>query len=85
MHSTRSGILRLFALAVILAAVAAIGVIAVSIALCYWFADRLARTMGKTGIAVIIRLSAFLLVCIGVQIMWNGVSALLSSIRFQVH
>jgi small neutral amino acid transporter SnatA (MarC family) len=31
---------------------------------------------------VIIRLSAFLLVCIGVQIMWNGISTLLSSLSF---
>jgi small neutral amino acid transporter SnatA (MarC family) len=29
----------------------------------------------------VVRLSAFLLVCIGVQIMWNGISALLSSLK----
>ena len=29
---------------------------------------------------VILRLSAFLLVCIGVQILWNGASKLLSSL-----
>jgi multiple antibiotic resistance protein len=59
------------------------GVIAVSIFLCYGFADRLARMLGKTGMTVIVRLSSFLLVCIGVQIMWNGISALLSSLHFQ--
>jgi MarC family integral membrane protein len=32
--------------------------------------------IGKTGMIVIVRLSSFLLVCIGVQIMWNGISAL---------
>jgi multiple antibiotic resistance protein len=58
------------------------GLIAVSIYLCYGYADRLARVLGKTGMTVIIRLSAFLLVCIGVQIMWNGISTLLSSINF---
>lgn len=31
---------------------------------------------------VIVRLSSFLLVCIGVQIMWNGISELLSSVQF---
>jgi multiple antibiotic resistance protein len=56
--------------------------IAVSIGLCYGFADRLARTLGQTSMTVIVRLSAFLLVCIGVQIMWNGISALLLSVRF---
>jgi len=29
---------------------------------------------------VILRLSAFLLVCIGVQILWNGVKALLKTL-----
>jgi len=33
--------------------------------------------IGPTGINVMIKLSAFLLVCIGVQIMWNGASRLL--------
>jgi multiple antibiotic resistance protein len=30
--------------------------------------------------SVIIRLSSFLLVCIGIQIMWNGAKALLASV-----
>jgi len=50
---------------------------AVSIYLSYAFADRLARALGKTAMSVIMRLSSFLLVCIGVQILWNGVRALL--------
>jgi multiple antibiotic resistance protein len=29
---------------------------------------------------VIIRMSSFILVCIGVQIMWNGLSALLRTV-----
>ncbi|MGA7623270.1 MAG: MarC family protein [Candidatus Acidiferrales bacterium] len=68
----------------ILAALMATGLIGVSIFLCYGFADRLARALGETGMTVIIRLSAFLLVCIGVQIMWNGIIALLSSVQFHV-
>ena len=69
---------------IILAAIIAMGLIAVSIFLCYGFADRLAKIFGETGVAVIIRLSSFLLVCIGVQIMWNGISTLLSSIPLNV-
>lgn len=68
----------------ILAALIAMGLIAVSIFLCYGFADRLARMVGQTATNVIVRLSSFLLVCIGVQITWNGISALLSSLHFQV-
>jgi multiple antibiotic resistance protein len=54
--------------------------IAASVYLCYAFADRLARAIGETAMSVIMRLSSFLLVCIGVQIIWNGLSALLSSL-----
>jgi len=65
----------------IVAAIAGSLVIAVSIFLCYGFADRLARILGKTGMSVIMRLSSFLLICIGVQILWNGASELLASVR----
>ncbi len=54
--------------------------IAVSVFVCYGFADRLARLLGATGMTVIMRLSSFLLVCIGVQIFWNGASVLLGSL-----
>ena len=54
--------------------------LATSIFLCYGFADRLARALGATGMTVILQLTAFLLVCIGVQILWNGASALLISL-----
>jgi multiple antibiotic resistance protein len=64
----------------ILAAIIGSAIIAVSIFLCYGFADRLARMLGPTAMTVIIRLSSFLLVCIGVQIVWNGVSAFLASV-----
>lgn len=43
-----------------------------------WFADRLAAVMSPTGMNVIVKLSSFLLVCIGLQIVWNGVSQLLA-------
>ena len=54
--------------------------IALSVYLCYGFADRLARLLGATGMTVIMRLSSFLLVCIGVQIFWNGASVLLQAV-----
>jgi multiple antibiotic resistance protein len=69
---------------IILAALTATALIAVSVFLCYAFADRLAQMLGETATTVIIRLSAFLLLCIGVQIVWNGVSALLSSVPLHI-
>ena len=59
--------------------------IAASVYLCYAFADRLARALGETGMSVIMRLSSFLLVCIGVQIIWNGLSTLLKSVGGVLH
>jgi multiple antibiotic resistance protein len=55
-------------------------VIAISIFLCYRFAETLARALGPTAMNVVIRLSSFILLCIGVQIAWNGVSTLLHSV-----
>jgi multiple antibiotic resistance protein len=54
--------------------------IAVSIYLSYRFAERIAAALGEAAMNVIIRLSSFILVCIGVQILWNGLSALLRSV-----
>jgi multiple antibiotic resistance protein len=68
----------------ILAALIGCVLIAVSIFLCYGFADRLARILGATAMTVIVQLSSFLLVCIGVQIAWNGVKALLESMTLHV-
>ena len=42
---------------------------------CFAFAERLQRALGPTGLAVVMRLSAFILLCIGVQILWNGIDA----------
>jgi len=54
--------------------------IAASIYLSYKFAERIGRTLGDSAMNVIIRLSSFILVCIGVQILWNGLSALLRTV-----
>jgi len=54
--------------------------IAVSIYLSYRFAERIAAALGEAAMDVVIRLSSFILVCIGVQILWNGLSALLRSV-----
>ena len=64
----------------ILAALAGSLLLALSIYVCYGFADRVARLLGPTATIVVTRLSAFLLLCIGVQIMWNGISGLLASV-----
>jgi multiple antibiotic resistance protein len=64
----------------ILTAVIGSAFVAATIYLSYGFADRLGAVIGPTGMNVMLKLSAFLLVCIGVQILWNGASQLLGSL-----
>ena len=56
-----------------------LGILLVCIAvyLCYRYAHVIVRAMSDTARSVLMRLSAFVLVAIGVQITWNGVHALL--------
>ena len=45
---------------------------------------RLADLIGPTGTTIIVRLSAFLLFCIGIQVLWNGAAELLTSLPINV-
>jgi multiple antibiotic resistance protein len=53
-------------------------IVAAAVYLCYRHANRIVKQLGPTGTGVVVRLSAFILLCIGVQITWNGVRALLA-------
>jgi multiple antibiotic resistance protein len=53
--------------------------VAISVFVCYRYAYRIVSKLGSTGTSVVVRLSAFILLCIGVQICWNGVHALIVS------
>jgi multiple antibiotic resistance protein len=59
------------------AAVAGLAAIAITVYVCYRFADGLAALLGAAGTEVVVRLSAFILLCIGIEILWNGYSALM--------
>ena len=49
--------------------------IGLSIYLCYAYADRLENLLGTTGTSILVRLSAFIVLCIGIQIMFNGLES----------
>jgi multiple antibiotic resistance protein len=59
-----------------LAAVLGVAAIALSIYICYRFAETIVSVLGPRGTDVVMRLSAFILLCIGIQIMWAGYSSL---------
>lgn len=56
-------------------------VVAVSVYLSYRFASRLISWLGETGTSVFLRLSAFILLCVGVSILWGGIAGLLATLR----
>jgi multiple antibiotic resistance protein len=53
--------------------------IAVTIYIAYRFAEGFARVLGATGLEVMVRLSAFILMCIGIEIVWTGYSTLIAA------
>lgn len=67
------------------AIVIAVTLLAFSIYFCYRFAENMARLLGGNGTSIFLRLSSFILLCIGVQIFWNGASALLSLLPNDAH
>ena len=75
-HRGRKRIAFAFAAGMLLGSIS----IAASIYWSYRFAESIGEALGEAAMNVIIRLSSFILVCIGVQILWNGVSALLRTV-----
>ena len=64
----------------LLAAVIGAAVIALCILLTYRYAHRVSGKIGHTGMMVLIRLSAFIMLCIGVGISWDGIKSLLAEV-----
>ena len=64
-----------FRLPLFLGALASMFAICILVWLCYGRAGRMVRRLGPTGTIIVIRLSSFIVLAIGVQIMWNGLSS----------
>jgi multiple antibiotic resistance protein len=65
----------------IIALVIGAALAAAVIYLSYRFAGALTRTLGETGTIVFLRLASFILLCIGIQIGWEGLADLIQSLR----
>ncbi|KAA0969054.1 NAAT family transporter [Aureimonas fodinaquatilis] len=62
-------------------AVAGIVLVFACVAICYRYSDVIFTRIGTAGTAVITRLTAFLLLAIGVSVTWNGVKTLILSLH----
>jgi multiple antibiotic resistance protein len=60
----------------VVASVLAPALIGLAVYVSYRWSERLERVLGESAMSVFLRLSSFILLCIGVQILWNGISAL---------
>jgi multiple antibiotic resistance protein len=58
-------------------------VLCTSIYICVRFAGDLERLLGNVGTKITMRLFAFVIFCIGVQLLWTGLSELLDSLHFK--
>ena len=56
-------------------------VICIIIYICYRYASVAEKVLGATGTEVFMRLSSFILVCIGIQIICSGIRAYLATVR----
>jgi multiple antibiotic resistance protein len=59
---------------------AAVALLCLLIYVSYRNSGRLADLIGPTGTTIVVRLSAFLLFCIGIQVLWNGAAELLGTL-----
>ena len=57
-----------------------LAIVALAIYIVYSKADVVLAKLGRTGALILTRMSAFILLCVGVQIVWNGVRALLKTL-----
>jgi multiple antibiotic resistance protein len=55
-------------------------VMAIMIYVCFAYSTWIQRVLGRGGTEIAVRLSAFILFCLGVQIIWTGASDLLRTI-----
>ena len=50
-----------------------VAIVALTVLLSYRFASRVIAYLGETGTTVFLRLSSFILLCVGVSIIWSGI------------
>lgn len=72
------------ALASIGGGVLALLVIGLLLYLAFRYAEHLLRPLGEAGVLIFLRLSAFILLCLGVQIVWDGISELVLGLMARV-
>lgn len=79
--SPHEGILPVHVVGVAVALV----LLCLSIFFCVRYAGRMEKLLGTVGTQIAMRLFAFVLFCIGVQLLWIGVAGLIDSLHLPLH
>jgi len=66
---------------VLIAALLGVAIVCFIVYICYRYSSAAERLLGTAGTSVVMRLSSFILMCIGVQIIASGIKAYLATIR----
>jgi multiple antibiotic resistance protein len=70
----------LFSPRVLIAALCGVTLICVIIYVCYLYARKAEQLLGRSGTSMVMRLSSFILLCIGVQIISSGIKAYIETL-----
>ena len=76
---------NVYNLQTISASLAAIILVFITVAICYRYADSIFDKLGTTGTSVVGSLSAFILLAIGVTVIWQGILGLIMPIINHLH
>jgi len=71
----------MFSPKVLIASLVGIAIVCIIIFICYSYASAAERLLGASGTSVVMRLSSFILMCIGVQIICAGLRDYLTTVR----
>ncbi|RUS66904.1 hypothetical protein CUZ56_01699 [Saezia sanguinis] len=58
--------------------------LAIIVRVCYGYAEKLMDMLGETGAVVFLRIAAFILLCLGIQLIWNGMASAITELYHQM-
>jgi multiple antibiotic resistance protein len=80
----QSEVIRIGSIVPFIGGLAGMALVCVTLSVCLANAGRISAVLGPSGTNIVARLSAFLLLAVGIQVMWNGVSALIAPLITQI-
>jgi multiple antibiotic resistance protein len=66
---------------VLLASIVGIALVCLIVYFCYVYAQKAERILGDTGTQILMRMSSFIVLCIGIQIICSGIRAYLATVK----